>query len=81
MMKSFIQVSSDRKQKCFYTHNSPVRILHTFAIAMQYTIQKVLFRDFANARHQSQLSEACLPQCIETERPISPESSLFCTGS
>jgi len=25
-------------------------LLHTFAIAMQYTIQKVLFLDFANAK-------------------------------
>jgi len=34
------------------------------------------------SRLQSQLSEACLPQCrVETESPISPNTSLFCTGS
>jgi len=63
-------------QKLFYTDTSPVRILHIFAIAMQYTIHKVLFLDFANAksRHQSQLSEACLPQCrVETDSPIAPD--------
>jgi len=34
------------------------------------------------SRLQSQLSEACLPQCrVETDNPISPDPSLFCTGS
>jgi len=33
-------------------------------------------------RLQSQLSEACLSQCrVQTESPISPDPSLFCTGS
>jgi len=43
MMKSFLQVSSDlsRNKKNSFTQIPVqcVRILHTFAVAMQYTIQ------------------------------------------
>jgi len=55
MKKSFLQVSSDKsrnKKTCFTQIHctSPLRILHTFAMAIQHTIQKVLLVDFANAK-------------------------------
>ena len=62
-------------------------LLYTFAIAMQYTIQKVLFPDFANAKplitssKSTERSMSASMQSIETESPISPDPSLFCTGS
>jgi len=67
--------------------NAFTSLLHTFAIAMQYTLFKksfslTLLMQNLWLRLQNQLSEACLPQCrVETESPISPDPSLFCTGS
>ena len=82
-------VLNARCQYCLLIHKLRYR-LHPCCIHLQLQCSTQFKKSFSLtllmqnlwSRLQSQLSEACLRQGrVETENPISPDPSLFCTGS